>query len=243
MGSFHLAPFWRLPAWLVFVGDYVSTASGHGTECWMKRHRPSDARGFILIVVMIFAALLAGVLVGVMRMSSSYIYRAARLFRCSARGRTGAERHGPRCSTRSATRSDSQTRRNLQRAIARCEYSGKLYYGILACRCQHNSAGTFDRIDKGSGCPIRDVRTRWSENHDLVRAKYPGDRSEWSIVAVYWAGRAAGDRIVIIQSWCTAGRGHAGGHGCPKQHPVASSRSCMAMRNDLGKYPPTYSRR
>jgi general secretion pathway protein K len=37
----------------------------------------ASERGFILIVVMIFAALLASVLAGVMRMSSSYIYAAA----------------------------------------------------------------------------------------------------------------------------------------------------------------------
>jgi general secretion pathway protein K len=39
--------------------------------------RSANERGFILIVVMIFAALLASVFVGVMRMSSSYIYAAA----------------------------------------------------------------------------------------------------------------------------------------------------------------------
>jgi general secretion pathway protein K len=41
------------------------------------RRRLSNDHGFMLIVVMIFAALLASILVGVMRMSSSYIYAAA----------------------------------------------------------------------------------------------------------------------------------------------------------------------
>lgn len=42
----------------------------------LKKNGPPGERGFILIVVMIFAALLSSVLVGVMRMSSSYIYAA-----------------------------------------------------------------------------------------------------------------------------------------------------------------------
>jgi general secretion pathway protein K len=43
----------------------------------LTRKRCSNDHGFMLIVVMIFAALLASVLVGVMRMSSSYVYAAA----------------------------------------------------------------------------------------------------------------------------------------------------------------------
>jgi Type II secretion system (T2SS), protein K len=43
----------------------------------LTREPRSNDHGFMLIVVMIFAALLASILVGVMRMSSSYIYAAA----------------------------------------------------------------------------------------------------------------------------------------------------------------------
>jgi general secretion pathway protein K len=43
----------------------------------MTEDKSAGERGYILIVVLIFAALLASVLVGVMRMSSSYMYAAA----------------------------------------------------------------------------------------------------------------------------------------------------------------------
>lgn len=44
---------------------------------WIRPHQTSGERGFILIVVMIFVALLASILVGVLRTSASYNFAAA----------------------------------------------------------------------------------------------------------------------------------------------------------------------